>query len=342
MEALRTHVQIEDIDVASYRRDPHVMKGRLFSLVERAGNRATPASKTAAWSSHMQKALSHDGLLGSDCPILFIQSLHAFDLPPGLRYAIYTDRVALEGAAVGGVHRSRFTQAWLRREKHFLGEAAIVCVMGPSTKVALTQLYGLDPARISVVGAGPNSPIGSPSESTRLRKLLFVGTQWDLKGGPELLNAFEAARQVVDDLELLIVGGVPQEQPPDGAKIAGRLSDQEMSLAYTESDALVIPTHMDAFGIAIVEALLHGLPCIGTTVGNQRWLIGDAGVVVPPGDTNALTEALIMIADDYPRFRSAAIQRSKLLNEVMQWRLVADKILGGLLYEEAPADLTLE
>ncbi len=341
LDAMARQIRIDDVDVATYRRDPRVMKGRLLSLVESVGGRTAPISKTAAWSSHMQQALTRDGRLDDGCPTFFIQSSHAFELPRSVRYAIYTDRVGREGAAVGGAYRSRFTPSWLRREHQFLRGASFVFVMGPSTKGVLTAEYGLDPSRVVVVGAGPNTPIGAATKSTRLKRILFVGTQWDLKGGPELLEAFASARRVVHDLELVVVGSEPDIAPPTGVTFAGRLSPAAVSRAYCSADTLVIPTHMEAFGISIVEALLHGLPCIGTTVGNQSWLIGDAGVLVPPGDVDALTEALVAVAEDYGRLRVAALERKRVLEQVMNWQVVADKVLAGLLDDAVAPDIDL-
>lgn len=340
-DALAARVPIDDVDVATYRRDPRVLKGRLLSFIESAGGRTAPVSKTGAWSSHMQQALSRDGHINGQHPTLFVQSSFAFELPPDVRYAIYTDRVGREGAAVDGVHRSRFTHSWLRREERFLRGASSVFVMGPSTKEVLTREYGLDPGRVVVAGAGPNAPIGASVTSTRLGTILFVGTQWGLKGGPELLDAFANAREVVHDLELVVVGSEPDVVAPPGVTLAGRLPSEDVSRLYSESDALVIPTHMEAFGIAIVEALLHGLPCIGTTVGNQEWLIGEAGVLVPPGDVTALTEALVAVADEYGQLQAAALQRKSVLEQVMNWQVVADKILTGLLDDVVPPDIML-
>ncbi len=341
VDALRSRMEIEDVDVTSYRRDSHVMWGRLSSLGERAGNWDIPATKTASWSSGVQKALDRRGLLGDSTPVLFVQSIHAYEPPQGLHYAVYTDRVAREGDIAGGDYRSRFTRAWLSREERFLRQAAVVFVMGPTTKAALIEMYGIDPVRVAIVGAGPNVPVVPRPTSTRIRRLVFVGVEWDRKGGPELLDAFASARGEIDDLELLVVGSLPEGDPPPGVRFAGRLSSKDVSLAYSESDALVIPTHMEAFGIAIVEALLHGIPCVGTTVGNQEWLIGDAGMLVPPGDRKALAEALLMVARDCPRFQAAAAQRSKIYRQAMQWPIVANKILSGLLNGEAPDDLVL-
>ena len=60
---------------------------------------------------------------------------------------------------------------------------------------------------------------------------------------------------------------------------------------------------------AHAEAILSGLPTIGTTVGSQAEIIGDAGRVVPPDDSEALAAAILDVAEHYEDVVAATLAR---------------------------------
>ena len=325
--ALADRIDICDIDLLPLGRKPALVLSRIRSLMEAAREGPeVPWTKTKSWSATLQRELEHKGSLDSEKPLLAIQTLAALDIPD-VRYAIYTDRVALEGSQVGGRFASKFSREWLGREIRFLRGAKHVFVMGPSTRAVLVDDYGLDPSRVVVVGAGPNCYLGSQRISDRCRRLLFVGTQWELKGGPDLLAAFGRINKHHPELKLLLVGSQPSHALPEGVTALGRVPHDKMDSIYSRADAVVIPAHMEAFGISLVEALIKGLPCIGTTIGNQPWIIRDAGRCVESGNVTAIENAIIELLGDYASFASRARTRGSMLSRTMTWERVAGRIL---------------
>lgn len=331
--ALAERVRVESFDLMSLTRNPGLVPARLRAHREALiAGREVPWIKTAAWSRAVQRHLERRGVLDNE-PVLVLQSLPALVLPPAARYWIYTDRVGREGAAVGGPHSSRFTPGWLERETTFLSHADRVFVMGPSTQHALVAEYGIAEHKVQVIGAGPNTDLGPARTRAGASRLLFVGTQWELKGGPELLAAFKIVRSNHPELELTIVGCRPEEPLPAGARALGRVAHGGMDGILDAADILVMPTHMEAFGIALIEGLMKGLPCIGTTVGNQRWIISDAGVTVEPGDVPALAAAIRKVVDEFALFHRRAVARGSELRITMSWSRVAEHIVDELELE---------
>jgi glycosyltransferase involved in cell wall biosynthesis len=160
--------------------------------------------------------------------------------------------------------------------------------------------------------------------------LLFVGVEWERKGGPELLEAFARVHGEDDRWRLTLAGSAPEGKLPPGVTFAGRVPHDRMPELYAAADALVIPTHREPFGIALVEALTRGLPCVGTTVGNQRTIVADAGVLVEPGDVDALTRALRTLNLEYTMLSKRAREHGAELRRTMTWPHVARTILEGL------------
>ncbi|MFE5331384.1 glycosyltransferase family 4 protein [Embleya sp. NPDC056575] len=333
--ALAERTEVAAHDLMPLARAPGLAAARLRAVREaRRAGPGTPWTKTGAWTAALDRRVRSRGLLDPGRPVLIVQTLPALTPPPGVRYGVYTDRVGLEGAAVGGVHRSRYSDGWLARERRLLLGAHRVFVMGPSTADVLVREYGLAADRVHVVGSGTNAepaPDADPGPGgADPPRLLFVGTQWELKGGPLLLAAFARLHARDPRHRLTLVGSGPAGELPVGVTALGRVPHTAMGAAYAAADAVVIPTHMEAFGIALIEGLIRGLPCVATTVGNQPWIIGDAGLTVPPGDEDALVVALRQLTADYPSFRKRAVVRGEELRATMTWPTVAAHILAEL------------
>jgi glycosyltransferase involved in cell wall biosynthesis len=150
---------------------------------------------------------------------------------------------------------------------------------------------------------------------------LFVGRLRYYKGLHLLLEALSQ----VPDVRLLVVGSGPeqgalQQQARDlglAERIhwLGDLADELLPAAHRAADFFVLPAHLraEAFGIAQLEALASGLPCISTEIGTGTSFVnahGETGLVVPGGDVAALAQAIRLLADD-PGLRAACAARAR-------------------------------
>jgi len=71
-------------------------------------------------------------------------------------------------------------------------------------------------------------------------------------------------------------------------------------------DALVIPSFTEGLPMILLESMAAGIPVIATRVGDIPAVLGDFGVLVPPGDRHALAQAMASVASALPRFREVA------------------------------------
>jgi glycosyltransferase involved in cell wall biosynthesis len=87
----------------------------------------------------------------------------------------------------------------------------------------------------------------------------------------------------------------------------GDLDAAAVAVQYDRADVFVLPTLYEGYGMVVAEALARGLPVVSTATGAILDLVGtDAGIVVPPGDLPAFTDALSrVIADSGLRARLA-------------------------------------
>ncbi len=73
----------------------------------------------------------------------------------------------------------------------------------------------------------------------------------------------------------------------------------DIGTVYSQSDAFVFPTFEEGGPQVTYEAAAFGLPCVTTPMGGARLVkTGRTGTLVPPGDSDSLTEALRSLADD--------------------------------------------
>lgn len=132
--------------------------------------------------------------------------------------------------------------------------------------------------------------------ATRVR-VLFIGGDFNRKGGHELLSAWRAG-SFADNASLDLVTDWPiaQAQLPPGVQLHKNISSftQEWSELWRRADIFVMPTRSEAFGMVYQEAAAAGLPAIGSSINAIPEIIEDGvtGLLVAPGDVSYLVAAL--------------------------------------------------
>lgn len=185
------------------------------------------------------------------------------------------------------VHTPRF-ERW---EGEVLRAAAGVITTSRWTRDELVARYGLDRVRVAEPGVDP-APLatGSPAGT----RLLSVGAVTTLKG----YDVLAAALATLDDLDwsCRVVGSLEIEPDLaaglDRVSLAGPMTRTELDATYAEADLLVLASRAETYGMVVTEALARGVPVVASDVGGVREALGGGGVLVPPGDPEALGEEL--------------------------------------------------
>lgn len=115
-----------------------------------------------------------------------------------------------------------------------------------------------------------------------------------------LLDAWEAVVRRLPEARLWIVGDGPcadalMRRGVAGVEFVGRVENVDELLPL--GDVFVLPSDTEGLSNAILEAMASGLPIVATDVGGASDLIagGASGIVVPPGDAQRLSEALVQL-----------------------------------------------
>ncbi len=147
--------------------------------------------------------------------------------------------------------------------------------------------------------------LGCPSGSIVVGS---VGWLTDIKGHRVLVEAAAVVRRECPALHVVIVGSGDRQQAldrqarelgiADAVHLLGHREDVERCLAGF--DCFVLPSFNEGMGRSLVEAMTAGLPVIASNVGGIPALIDDGrnGLLVPPGDSEALAEAIGRVIRD--------------------------------------------
>ncbi|MBC2594042.1 glycosyltransferase family 4 protein [Ruficoccus amylovorans] len=163
-----------------------------------------------------------------------------------------------------------------------------------NTRRYIMRRFGVPGERITAVGVGGPHVNSEPRAHLDPLKLLYVGHEFERKGGRTLYEAFTRLRTKHPGLSLTVVGD-DAEAPPEGVICLGKVSDPaQMNRLYREAGAFVLPSLCDPSPLVIVEAMHHGLPVVSTRVDGipEMVLDGKTGLLVPPRDSAALADAL--------------------------------------------------
>jgi glycosyltransferase involved in cell wall biosynthesis len=156
--------------------------------------------------------------------------------------------------------------------------------------------YGVPADRIHVLPPGVDTSWWTPPERRAdgdLPRLLFVGGDFERKGGDLLLDVFRA--RLAGRAELDVVTREPLDACPGVRVHLGlRPNDERLRRLYQSADLLVIPTRADCFSMAGLEAMSCGVPVVTCPVGGVGEVFNDGveGVYVPADDGQALGSTL--------------------------------------------------
>jgi glycosyltransferase involved in cell wall biosynthesis len=199
-------------------------------------------------------------------------------------------------------------------------QASAIIAVSTAIRDLLTSHYGVEPAKARIV-----LPVGdlalphtrsSPADGVGPPVIGFIGRLCPEKGVDVLLHAFAPVLRRFPAARALIVGDGPQHDDlrslAASLGIAGPVTfaghREDIADLLPSFRVLVVPSRSDGTPLVIHEAMLAGVPVIGSNVGGipDRLRGGDLGTLVPPGDADALAGALCGVLADPAGFRRVA------------------------------------
>lgn len=357
--AVLRHLRLRGLDVTCgdcdlYGLSKYVVAARTWRRDQRAWwaryhlHPAAFASRSAAAARAIASAR-----IGADSPILQVGATFEVGAQHRGRVVLYVDgTIAIsELAAQSGVPcdaaylSARDLRRIRRQEQRVYARADAVLCISDRVRDSIITDFGVPAERVHTVFAGANIdvervPAARPRAIPQQPTVLFIGRQFERKGGDLLLRIFPRVRARVPNARLQIIG-VPQlTDLPEGVESLGLIRKdapdgfRALLEAYGSASVYCTPSRYEGLSIAFLEAMLFGLPCVSLAFPWMRAEMivnGETGITVRGEDPDALTDALVTLLnnpDQAHRFGEAGRRRAL---QHFTWPTVAARIHAHLV-----------
>jgi glycosyltransferase involved in cell wall biosynthesis len=238
--------------------------------------------------------------------------------PSGIPYVVSIKGVLAEESLQETGRWRWLLWALSRLERHNARRAPLVLTTSDYCRRAITRHYGVPQERIRLVPEGIDLArwqrvAGAPRRGDGAT-ILCVARQYRRKHVADLLRAIPRVRRSIPQARALIVGDGPEHgnlrrlhaelNLGEAVQLLGEIpDDDEVARLYRQADVFCLPSIQEGFGIVFLEAMASGLPVVATTAAAIPEVVpqGKAGLLVPPGDVEALAAALVELLRDSRR-----------------------------------------
>jgi glycosyltransferase involved in cell wall biosynthesis len=228
-----------------------------------------------------------------------------------IHHPITVDRDVELKAAPGLLKRIKVHRwyAFIRMQKRVTRRLARIITVSECSKRDIGLDFRVATDKFRVVPNGINTDYFYPLNHIKRQSHQLLTTNsadTPLKGLRYLLEAVTVIRKR-RPISLIVIGepkkdGVVEKlvkdwQLDENVRFTGRIAYEEFAGYYGSATMAVIPSLYEGFGMPAGEAMACGVPVISTTGGALPEVVGDAGVLVPPGDSSALVRAIEDLLD---------------------------------------------
>ncbi len=227
-------------------------------------------------------------------------------------------------------------------ERHALSAARRVVVTSRATADALCA-FGVARSRLGIVEPGTDRRPQAHGTSGETPCLLCVAALVPRKGHAILLDALH---RLGDRPWRLVCAGSLERSPETVSalrrqltalglegrvQLLGEVDDARLGRCYEGADLFVLPSFHEGYGMALAEALAYGLPVVSTRAGAVPDTVpADAGLLVPPGDSVALADALARLLDNAGLRQRLAVESRRAAAGLPGWTEAAARFADEL------------
>ncbi|WP_421654650.1 glycosyltransferase [Leptothermofonsia sp. ETS-13] len=211
---------------------------------------------------------------------------------------ISLDMTAAQASRIKTAPNLRWTYAPnLHLEKRIYETAASMVTFSQAARQSVIEDYSIDPDKVRVIYPGVDltkiTPAEKPSNQTPYR-ILFVGGDFERKGGQDLLTVFLETLADQAELHLVTKADITCSHPNIHIYRNITAYTPEWLSLYQQADVFVMPTYAEPFGWVFIEAMAAGLPIIATRISAIPEIVthGETGFLVEPGDRHSLAKSI--------------------------------------------------
>lgn len=231
---------------------------------------------------------------------------------------------------------TRASERWLSWvERRYYRGALLVMTAGRSARGSVIEDFGVPEERVVAIGGGVNFeelPV-TPAREGAVRRILWVGLDWERKGGDVLREAFSLVREEFPDAVLTLVGKVPDGVEGPGVEVLGVVRDRaRLAELYREADVFCLPARHEPYGLVVQEAMAFGLPVVVSSTGELATIIGqgECGEVVRDLRAEPLAEALSGLMRDGDGARAKGVAGRRRVERDLTWEAVGSRAVAAI------------
>jgi glycosyltransferase involved in cell wall biosynthesis len=227
--------------------------------------------------------------------------------------------------------------SFLKMQERVAPRLKRVIVVSEASRRDVARYLKVDLARAAAIPLGVDREVFRPApfEARRPARLVTTASaDTPLKGLRYLLQAYAILAAERPLLELVVVGRLregPTTELLDALGLRERvrflqdLPAEAMGALFGEATICVTPSLYEGFGLPAAEAMATGAPVVVTDGGALPEVVGDAGVIVPAGDPEALRLAITDLLDDPARRRRLGAAAAARAEARFSWERVAER-----------------
>jgi glycosyltransferase involved in cell wall biosynthesis len=267
---------------------------------------------------------------------------HVYTLRSDPPHYCFTDLTVAQAAAAGRFGFDQFTSDDLREaisvQKAIFDSCVRVFVPTEWARRSVVEEFQQDERKVIVTGEGAGiEPLSVDATKYSARTVLFVGYEWENKGGPLLVEALKIVRRQLPNVVLNVVGCRPKLELP-GVKVFGVLrkdvpDEYEMlRRLYQGATCFCLLSELDAYGLVLIEAQLSGTPVVALDRGSRREVMvpGRSGLLVQDATPQAVADALLTILGSPQTAQRMGVCGREFVAGRYTWPAVARRILDHM------------
>lgn len=276
---------------------------------------------------HDNQCLGYGLLRIADAGLPLVATIH---------HPITRDR-ELDLASAPTLRRRITLRRWygfLRMQARVARRIPTLLTVSKSSEDDIRTAFDIPDGRLRTIPLGVDTEIFAPPSIERVsgRIVCVASADAPLKGVANLLEAVAKLR-TERQVELVLVtklaaGGVTEkliEQLAigDSVRTVSGIDDGELAGLLGSAQVAAVPSLYEGFSLPAVEAMACATPLVASRAGAIPEVVGDAGILVPPGDSEQLAAALTRVLDDpAEQARLGSVARARVL-ERFSWAAVA-------------------
>jgi glycosyltransferase involved in cell wall biosynthesis len=218
--------------------------------------------------------------------------------------------------------------------RKLFSQANLILVLSNHVKLWIEQNFGTFDIKVIY---NPCNNVKKDNNACRKKEILFAGILNHNKGYADLIRAFALISEKHPDWTLVFAGNGEIEQARMLARklcidkqtiFLGWIKGEEKDKVFSAASIFCLPSYLEGFPMAVLDAWAYGIPCVTTPVGGIPDIVTDGvnGLLFPVGDVNSLSKQLEKLMDNEELRKSIVQETDKMVLRNLSVDIINSKL----------------